>query len=350
MMRYGFGCVDKFIFIRAAGRQSPLDRGEVVGLGGGGLTSGLIMLRVVPPPPEPPADDYAAANAWEVVNFNSLLRSIAPILRQVAGNKVTLELRLASDLGQTRITPTLFQQVLLKLCAHAKKTLPDGGKIIIRTANHIVVNPVEHSTAAMKAGRYIALTISDPEQGLTPRVVENLLELIQTGSDQGAAPAHRYGHVQRTTEELGFVLYLPETMEGEVTARSRPGASPLSRGPESLLIIEANVVLRKMITGLLTFDGYQVSAVATAAQARGQLAGKLALPQLVFMSRGGKVELQFVRQLLAANKQLRLINAAADHPWRRFADFPAQHLIHLPKPFALNVLFEQIRILLDAAR
>ena len=147
--------------------------------------------------------------------------------------------------GQDSPQPSPIKLRVLKLCVHAKKIMPAGGKIIIRTANHVEARAVDDRAVLMPAGRYIALTISDPEQGLTPRVVENLLELIQTGSDQGAAPAHRYGHVQRTTEELGFVLYLPETMEGEVTARSRPGASPLSRGPESLLIIEANVVLRK---------------------------------------------------------------------------------------------------------
>ena len=136
---------------------------------------------MVPPPTEFPPGDYDSANTWEVVNFNSLLRSLAPILRQVAGNKISLELRLASDLGQTRITPSQFQEALLKLCAHAKKNLPAGGKIIIRTANHVVASPADHSAVFMQAGRYITLTISDPLQGLTPSVVENLLKLIYAG-------------------------------------------------------------------------------------------------------------------------------------------------------------------------
>jgi len=281
------------------------------------------MPRLVPSlPAEPPSGDSDSANGWEVVNLNSLLRSLAPILRQVAGNKVALELRLASDLGQTRITPTQFQQALLKLCVHAKKIMP--------------------------AGRYIALTISDPAQGLTPGVVENLLEFIYTGSDRGAEPAHRYQHVYRTKAELAVVLYLPETMEAEVTARSRQGPSPRARGPETLLIIEADAVLRKMITGLLTVDGYQVMAVATADEAQGQLAGKQARPQLVLMSGESKAETQLVRQLFAANPQLRLINAAAEYPWRGLTDISEPSRLHLPKPFALSILLAQIRVLLDA--
>lgn len=87
------------------------------------------MPRSVPSlPAEPPSGDSDSANVWEVVNLNSLLRSLAPILRQVAGNKVALELRLASDLGQTRITPPQFQPALLKLCAQAKKIMPEGRK------------------------------------------------------------------------------------------------------------------------------------------------------------------------------------------------------------------------------
>ncbi len=302
---------------------------------------------MVPPPTEFPPGDYDSANTWEVVNFNSLLRSLAPILRQVAGNKISLELRLASDLGQTRITPSQFQEALLKLCAHAKKNLPAGGKIIIRTANHVVASPADHSAVFMQAGRYITLTISDPLQGLTPSVVENLLKLIHAGRDQGADLVHPYGHIQRIAEGSGFILYLPETMEVVVTARNRQGVSLLSRGPEWLLIIEPDGVLRKMITGLLTFDGYEMMAVATAAEAQGQLAGKVRQPQLVFMACGGKAEAKLVGQLYEANKQLCLINAATEHPWRGIVDFPAPRMMHLPKPFTLKVLSEQIRILLD---
>jgi len=335
--------------VSAEGEKRPPDRGEAVGLGYDGQARGLIMPRLVPSlPAEPPSGGSDSANGWEVVNLNSLLRSLAPILRQVAGNKVALELRLAADLGQTRITPTQFQQALLKLCAHAKKIMPAGGKIIIRTANHVEARAVDHRAALMPAGRYIALTISDPAQELTPGVVENLLEFIYTGSDRVAEPAHRYQHVYRTTAELAGVLYLPETMEPEITARSRLGRSPLARGPETLLIIEADAVLRKMITGLLTVDGYQVSAVATAAEAQSQLAGQRPLPQLVLMSGGSQAETKFVRQLLAANKQLRVINTSAEYPWRGLTDIPEQRRRHLPKPFALSVLFAQIRVLLDA--
>lgn len=335
--------------VSAEGDKSPPDRGETVGLGHDGQARGLIMPRPAPAlPAKTPSGAYDSANGWEVVNLNSLLRSLAPILRQVAGNKVLLELRLASDLGQTRITPMQFQQALLKLCAHAKKIMPEGGKIIIRTANHVEASAVDQRAALMPAGRYIALTISDPAQGLTPSVVENLLEFIYTGSDLGAEPAHRYRHVQRTEAELALVLYLPETMEAEVTARSRQEPSPRARGPEILLIIEADAVLRKMITGLLTVDGYQVMAVATADEAQGQLAGKQARPQLVLMSGGSKAETQLVRQLFAANPQLRLINAAAEYPWRGLTDIPEPSRLHLPKPFALSILLAQIRVLLDA--
>src|SRR6185369_13896835 len=52
----------------------------------------------------------------KVVNFNTLIREIAEIVRRVAGEEITVELRLASDLGNTRIDPAHFQRVLLNLC------------------------------------------------------------------------------------------------------------------------------------------------------------------------------------------------------------------------------------------
>ncbi|WP_415909445.1 two-component system sensor histidine kinase NtrB [Oleiharenicola sp. Vm1] len=71
-----------------------------------------------------------------VVNPNTLIREIAEILRRVAGDAVKVELRLASDLGNTRIDPTQFQQVLFNLCFNARDAMPQGGKLTVRTANH----------------------------------------------------------------------------------------------------------------------------------------------------------------------------------------------------------------------
>ena len=48
-----------------------------------------------------------------VVNFNTLIREVADIIRRVCGDGIEVQLRLASDLGNARINPVHFQQVLL---------------------------------------------------------------------------------------------------------------------------------------------------------------------------------------------------------------------------------------------
>src|SRR5690606_27044320 len=58
-----------------------------------------------------------------VVNFNTLIREIAGIIRRVCSNRIELELRLSSDLGNARINPTHFQQVLLNLCFNARDAM-----------------------------------------------------------------------------------------------------------------------------------------------------------------------------------------------------------------------------------
>jgi PAS domain S-box-containing protein len=50
-----------------------------------------------------------------VINYNTLIREVTEILRRVCGEEIALELRLASDLGNARLNPTHFHQILLNL-------------------------------------------------------------------------------------------------------------------------------------------------------------------------------------------------------------------------------------------
>ena len=115
-----------------------------------------------------------------MINYNTLIREIAEILRRVVGEVVELELRLSSDLGNVRIDPTQFQQVLLNLCFNARDAMPGGGKLCIRTYNHVPHQPPRRhriqnryrpcrSPTAAKAFRCSAPHIFEPFFTTKPR-------------------------------------------------------------------------------------------------------------------------------------------------------------------------------------
>ena len=120
------------------------------------------------------------------------------------------------------------------------------------------------------------------------------------------------------------------------------------RGTESLLIIEEDTILRKMIAGILSTDGYAVTEAATPGEAAAIVRSAGLRPQLVLTQSHTKDGVALVRRLHAMRPALRLIcTSATALPVSLHGVSPAA-TIHLPKPFALSTLLRAVRSLLDA--
>jgi PAS domain S-box-containing protein len=295
-----------------------------------------------------------------VVNFNTLIREIAEILRRVAGEEITVELRLASDLGNARIDPTQFQQVLLNLCFNARDAMTAGGKLTIRTCNHRVVGAADRRAAEMGNGAYSVMSITDTGHGMDPEVLNNIFEPFYTTKVHGTGLGlptvmsiirQNDGHIAvQSVPGRGttFEIFLPETAEPEQTSVTKLGTLPAVRGTEALLIVEQDDVLRKMIAGILAADGYKVLDAATPDEAQGLVRADGLPPQLVIVPCNSKSGTALVRKLFAANSRIRLVSTSAEAPAGNVPEFPSKHLAHLPKPFALSTLLRSIRSLLDS--
>lgn len=298
----------------------------------------------------------------KVVNFNTLIREIAEILRRAAGTEVKLELRLASDLGNARIDPTQFQQVLLNLCFNAREAMQAGGQITLRTYNHRVTGPGDRRAAEMPNGSYAVLRITDTGHGMDAATVQNIFEPFFTTKPEGTGLGlatvlgiirQHNGHIAvQSTPGSGttFDIFLPETAEPEQTTVIRLASLPATRGTETLLLIEEDTVLRKMIAGILATDGYTVTDMATVAEAATAVAVGDLKPQLVLAPCDQKPVADLVLMLHEKNPALRLISISAKPPAAVLPALPAKAVVHLPKPFALSTLIVSVRQLLDAGQ
>ncbi len=289
-----------------------------------------------------------------VVNPNTLVREIADILRRIAGDAIKLELRLASDLGNTRIDPTQFQQVLLNLCFNARDAMPQGGKLTVRTANH------EQKTAAadLPAGNYVQLTVTDTGTGMDAATLAHLWEPFFTTKPHGTGlglpmaftvvknAGGRITVRSRPGEGTSFEVLLPETAEPEQVYSTMIPALPGARGSELLWLVEDDDVLRKMVSGILAVDGYRVREFNRVADALA-VAMKETPPQLVLLDAGAADSAKLVRVLAARQPGLKLLAVTVESPASALRDFPARSFAHLPKPFALSTLLRSVRGLLD---
>ena len=296
----------------------------------------------------------------KVVNFNTLIREIAEIIRRMAGEEIVVELRLASDLGNVRIDPTQFQQVLLNLCINARDAMVRGGKLTIRTFNHRVLGPADRRAPEMTDGPYAAMQVNDTGPGVPAAEQRSIFEPFFTTKPQGTGLGlstalsivhENNGHllVRSVPGDTNFELFLPEPAEPEQISVTKLGTLPAMRGTEKVLIIEADEVLRKMIAGILATDGYRVTSAASPEEAAALLARTGLQPELLLAPGGTKAGAALVRRIHAASPRLRVISTSAAPPTALLPDFPAGTLVHLPKPFALSTLLLKARGLLDMA-
>jgi CheY-like chemotaxis protein len=297
----------------------------------------------------------------KVINFNTLIREVADIIRRVAGDEIAVELRLASDLGNTRIDPTHFQQVLLNLCFNARDAMVAGGKLTIRTYNHKVAKKADQRTADMHDGLYTVMRVTDTGSGMEPKVLNSIFQPFFTtkphGTGLGLATVQGImrqndGYItvdSKPREGTTFEIFLPETPEPEQTLITKLSSLPAVRGSESLLIIEQDEILRKMIAGILSADGYRVADFSMPEDAMEFLDKNGSTQQLVLAHCGTKAGTAMVRKIYAKNRSVRIISTSAESPRKTLPELAPRAMAHMPKPFALSTLIQTVRSLLDGA-
>jgi two-component system cell cycle sensor histidine kinase/response regulator CckA len=286
-----------------------------------------------------------------VINYNTLVREVSEILRRVCGEEIELELRLASDLGNTRLNPTHFHQVLLNLCFNARDVMPRGGRLTIRTRNARIETPPAAGAPARPAGAYVVADVIDEGPGIPAAQQENIFEAFFTtkphGTGLGLPIAQRIARQaqglitvdSKPGEGARFSLWLPETPEPEQMSTTVLSTLSVTPGHEAILLIEREEALRRMIAGILALDGYRVTEVADA-----EAAERTGIsPQLIIVDTMTDAGRRLLQRFRAADPGLRLVSTADEPPvW------PAEALAHRPKPFALSSLIEEVRRLLDA--
>jgi hypothetical protein len=296
-----------------------------------------------------------------VVNFNTLVNENAEILRRFLGTTGRLEVDLAADLANVRTDPGQFQQVLLNLVLNARDALRSNGHIVVHTENREVRPTQNRRTTDVPPGRYAALSVMDNGTGMDTETQKHLFEPFFTtkpeGKGTGLGLALVYGVVQQSAGHIyvrsaplmgsTFEILLPAT--SEPAADLPPPVSPLPsvRGSENVLLVEDDDVVRKMVAGILTADGYTVVAAKSFAGALRDLPQGRTVHLLIAPLSGD--EEKGARRLKDAFPGLRVLctdqcpETGATLPW-----IPGDRLACIQKPFALSELVRAARKLLDA--
>jgi len=295
-----------------------------------------------------------------VINLTSLVAENAEILRRLIGEAGVLDLDLAADLANVRTDPAQFQQVLLNLVLNARDALRDNGRIIVRTANRDIRPGLNRRATDTPPGRYAVLTVSDNGTGMDAETQKHLFEPFFTtkpeGKGTGLGLALVYGVVQQSggyitvkSEVLAgstFEVYLPIATAPVEEVRATVAPLPSMRGSESVLLIEKDDIVRKMVAGILTADGYRVTAANSFVDATRELPPQQPLHLLISTVAGDGEK--FARRLLATHPNLRVLCTGEHEPLSIFPWLRPERQACIHKPYALSELIRMSRKLLDA--
>ena len=298
-----------------------------------------------------------------VINPNRLIRENADILSRLLGPERSLELSLDDAVGNIRVDPTQLQQVLLNLVLNARDATLADDRIVLATETRRVSPGFNRRITDMAPGNYVVLTVSDNGCGMDESTQAVLFEPFFTTKDEGMGTglglALVYGVVQqsgghikvRSQLRVGttFEIFLPEVRDEPTPIFGTLAPLPVTRGRETLLVVEEDNVVRKMVAGILTADGYDVIAQASPAAALISVKHSKTPVHLVIADTSAPTGDTFdmIRTLQRDQPGLRVLcTPNQDAPPITF--LPSSRQMTLAKPFALSSLLHDVRKLLDA--
>src|SRR5829696_8435812 len=228
----------------------------------------------------------------QVVDLNTSVHGMRPLLERLLGEHVSLTLGLGPSAGAVRIDPGQLEQVLLNLALNGRDAMPDGGRLLVETATVELDERYAAARRDVTPGRHAVLAVSDEGRGLTDEARTHLFEPFFTtkprGEGTGLGLATVYGIVRQagghidvfSDPELGttFRVYLPSVQaEVAITADEEPGeperADARLRLAGSVLVVEDDPSVRRVVVETLARTGLDVEAAGDGAEALRLLIG-----------------------------------------------------------------------------
>lgn len=300
----------------------------------------------------------------QVLNLNQMVNENAGILTRLLHSTGVLELDLDSKLSNVRTDSAQFQQVLLNLTLNARDALRDKGRVIISTENRQIKTHHNRRADDLPPGKYVVITVKDNGTGMDENTQKHLFEPFFTtkseGKGSGLGLAMIYGVVQQSSGTIRvhseilvgstFEIILPAVDDKiaptPVQIQAPLSSLPSTKGNESVLVVEEDEMLRKMVAGMLTADGYRAMDARTTREGL-TLAKAATRPiQLLIVNLAGNGD-RMAKALHKIHPDLRILNACNQGAQHSPKWIEAKHLATMTKPFALSELLKAVRGLLD---
>ena len=139
------------------------------------------------------------------ININERILGMEELIRRSMAAAIRIELRLQPEVWTVLVDANEFESALLNLCINARDAMPQGGTLMIETANI----DVEQSGVALRnlsAGNYVELRVRDSGVGMsadvTARVFDPFFTTKPVGEGTGLGLSMVYGFARQSGGQI----------------------------------------------------------------------------------------------------------------------------------------------------
>ena len=299
------------------------------------------------------------------LNLNVIIGDLEKMLHRLIGEDIELFLNLEPVLASVKADAGQMEQVILNLAINARDAMPQGGKLIISTANITLDETYGQDQTGFTPGPYVLLEVSDDGPGIEPQHLEHIFEPFFTtkevGGGTGLGLSTVYGIVKQSggfievSSQPGmgttFRVYLPSVGDFVEFFQAKAAEIEPLKGTETILLVEDEKLLRQLTKDALEINGYKVleardsrEAITICEEYREPI--HLMLTDVVMPQMSGRELAQTLKELRPEIKVLYMSGYAEDVLFRQ--GVLDANLIFLQKPFRQYELTAKVRQVLDS--
>ena len=299
----------------------------------------------------------------QVINVNTIIENMAKIIARLIREDILIELHSEPSIHFVMADPVQIEQVLMNLMLNARDAMPNGGKLIIETRDVLVDSDFIVRHENVQPGQYVLLAVSDTGIGMSKKIQDNLFEPFFTtkpsGEGTGLGLATVYGVIKQHNghiyvySEVGkgttFKIYLP-ACNAEQKETSEKKHTVLPGGNETVLVVDDDPLIRKLITDILLPLGYRLlfasdgsEAITVASKSKEPI--EALITDVIMPNMSGR-EFADIFHKNYPDAKVMFISGYTDETIGKQGIMDS-HNILIQKPFSPSILANKLRAILD---
>jgi two-component system, cell cycle sensor histidine kinase and response regulator CckA len=208
----------------------------------------------------------------KILNLNDVVASMVRLLGELIGKDIELLTVLEATPAYVKVDPGQIEQVIMNLAVNSRDAMPCGGKLTITTQSIEIHDQEARPDHDGIDSPSVMLAVSDTGKGMDGVMQQHIYEPFFTtkavGKGTGLGLSMIYGIVKQSggriacSSEIGkgttFRVYLPRVIQDGVLSAPLPTHTETVGGSETVLVVEDENLVRKLVRTILESRGYFV--------------------------------------------------------------------------------------------